>query len=331
MHRKFTLVFAAAVLLLLIVPVFAQDDAVVSGLVNPRGITFDADGNLYVVEAGNGGSLTVEGPFGPTDAGGTGQVTRVSPDGEAEAIIMNLGSMTAGNPRGAQDFLVTEDSYWLLLGENSRSFPFSNALVELDKETLRVKTYVDLLTIELEQDPDGNPNGESNPTSFAVAPDGTVYIANAGCNCLLSWTREGGVQVAAAWPFDTDNPVPTSVAVGPDGDIYVGFLTGFPFPEGGSRIERWSGGALKQSYTGLTAVVDVLVTADGAIYATEFGVFNNGWSPGRVVMVTESAITPLLEGLNAPWGLALDPAGGLFVSVGAAGGGNGTVVQVPMQ
>ena len=66
----------------------------------------------------------------------------------------------------------------------------------------------------------------------------SVVIANAGCNCLMQWTPEDGVSVLTAWDFSTDNPVPTSVEFGPDGDLYVGFLTGFPFPEGASRIER---------------------------------------------------------------------------------------------
>jgi hypothetical protein len=148
----------------------------------------------------------------------------------------------------------------------------------------------------------------------------------------MSWTADAGVEIAASWLFEGDNPVPTSVETDAEGNLYVGFLTGFPWPEGAARIEKWSGGELVETFSGLTAVVGLLVTDDGTIYATELGVFTqgSGFSPGRVVMVSADGITPLLEGLPSPYGLAMNAAGELYVATGAIGGQDGAVVRVPV-
>lgn len=312
------------------IPAAAQEDGVIAdGLLNPRNLSYDSEGNLYIAEAGIAGEqMTVN----ADPIGATSQITMVTPDGEQEVIVHGLMSYRAGNSLGASDVIATDESIWVLLGETADfSLPFTHALVELDKETMRVKTFVDLLTPELELDPDGNPNQQSNPTDFAIAEDGTVIIANAGCNCLMSWTPADGVQIAAVWPFEGDNPVPTAIDFGPEGDLYVGFLTGFPFPQGGSRIERWSGGELVETYEGLTAVTGLLVTDDGSIYASEFGVFDQGWQPGRVVQVTADGITPLLEDLNQPYGLAQAPDGTIVVAVNSIGGPDGQILVVPTE
>jgi len=331
-RRTVFLMLAALVALSVVAPVFAQDemDALADGLRNPRQMSFDAEGNLYVAEAGlAGGQLTAaEDPYGAS-----ARVSMVSPDGEVSTVVAGLISYREGNPLGAAAVLATDESIWMLLGETSDfTLPFTHALVELDKETGRVKNFVDLLTVELVDDPDGNPNEQSNPTDFAVTEDGTVLIANAGCNCLMSWTAEDGVQVPVVWDFEGDNPVPTAVALGPDGDIYVGFLTGFPFPTEGSRIERWSGGELVETYAGLTAVTDVLVTEDGTIYAVEFGTFNQetfSWEAGRVVTVSADGVTPVMEGLMAPYGLAQAPDGTIYVSTNSLGPDNGQIIALP--
>lgn len=318
----------------LVVPyaVFAQDDMageiLAEGLRNPRNFTFDAYGNIYVAEAGiAGGDMTVNGdPFGASS-----QISMIDADGNASVVVNGLISYREGNSLGAHDVAVTDESIWILLGETADfTIPFTHALVELSRETGRVKTWVDLLELELNEDPDGNANMQSNPTDMEVLEDGSVLIANAGCNCLMAWSADAGLSVAAVWEFEGDNPVPTTVDVGPDGDIYVGFLTGFPFPEGGSRIERWSGGELVQTYEGLTAVTSILVTEDGTIYATELGIFDQGWGPGRVVMVSEDGVTPVLEELMQPYGMAQAPDGTIAVAVGTMGPDNGMIVTVPM-
>jgi hypothetical protein len=333
MVKQRSLFFALFIIVTLLIPstVLAQDDmgeVLAEGLRNPRNFTFDADGNMYIAESGiTGGEMTGEGdPFGASS-----RILMVAPDGSSEIVVQGLISFREGNTLGATDVHVTDDSIWILLNETADfSILYTHALIEVSRETGRIQTWVDLLELELNDDPDGNDNQQSNPIDFEVLDDGSVLIANAGCNCLMAWSAEAGLSVAVVWGFEDDNPVPTSVEIGPDGDVYVGFLSGYPWPEGSARIERWSDGELVHTYEGLTAITGLLVTDDGTIYATEFGAFNQGWGPGRVVMVSEDGITPVLEDLTQPFGLAQAPDGTVAVAVGATGADDGKIIALPM-
>lgn len=322
-------------------PIFAQDDVIASGLNNPRKLMYDADGTLYIAEAGAGGDTEAEGPFGPVTVGLTSQITIVSPEGEQSVLIDGLVStnMGSGSIYGTNLAYVTDDAYWLVLGEGPVEAPFPdglvNAIVQLDPETLEVQQVIDVLAYETSENPDGDIIS-SNPIDLAIADDGTLYIANAGCNCVMRWTEEDGIQTFASWDIE-DNPVPTSVDIGPDGDVYVGFLSGFPFPAQGSRIERWSAdGELNQTYEGLTLVTDILVDAEGTIYAVEMasGLGDAGFVPesGRVVRVSEDGLTPVAEGLNFPFGVTMGADGSLVVTINSAFSepDSGAVICIPL-
>lgn len=329
--RKFvTFVFLVALMALLALPLAAQDDVIASGLLSPRGMTYDGDGNLYIVEAGNGGDLEAEGPFGPVAMGGSGALVRVDSEGDAEAIVQNLPSQgPADSARGPQDVLISDDAIWLLMGQTPAGMPLSQSIVKLDPESLRVLAIADILAVEEAENPDDDIT-ESNPTAFDMTDDGVFYVADASCNCVFTWSEGSEVEVFTVWDAD-DNPVPTGLALGNDNDVYVGMLSGFPFPEGGARIERWSlDGELLETFEGLTAVVEVLVTDDGTVYAVEHGVFGDtGWSAGRVVRVSADGIEPVMENLTRPWGLATTPDGDLAVVVDSVSD-EGSVVRIPM-
>jgi sugar lactone lactonase YvrE len=82
-------------------------------------------------------------------------------------------------------------------------------------------------------------------------------------------------------------------------------------------------GVLADAATGLTAVVDVEVGPDGALYVTEFAAGfdaegQSGWmaNSGRLVRLgTDGGVEVVADGLNKPNGIAFDDAGNLYVTV----------------
>ncbi len=310
---------------------FAQDaEPIATGLNNPRHISFDADGNLYIAEAGQGGDTDGIGPFGAAKFGETGQITVVSAEGEQSVLIPNLLSLDAGfgQIEGPMAVYVTDDSYWVVVGIGPQELgegQHVEALVQYDKETLEVGAVIDIGAYETENNPDQTEELVANPSDIDVSADGVVYIVDASGNALYSWTEADGLSEFAVWvPTEgSAQAVPTSVSVGPDGDVYVGFLSGFPFAKESAVIERYSAdGELKETYTGLSYVTDVVVTDDGTIYAVEFaaGFGDFGWeSGGRVVEVSADGVEAIAEGLNFPYGLAINADGEMFVSVNTYG------------
>jgi hypothetical protein len=166
-----------------------------------------------------------------------------------------------------------------------------------------------------------------------------VYIIDASANALLTWTEADGVSVAQIWEPDATGAepqsVPTSVVVTEEGDIYVGFLSGFPFPVGAARIEHWRDGELVYTFDNLTLVTDIALGADGTLYAVQMasGLGDQGFTPesGSVIAVSQEGVTPVVEGLNYPYGLAQDADGNWYVSINTSfvGPESGAVVQIP--
>jgi hypothetical protein len=338
MLRK-SLLFLLAILMIVIaiLPATAQDAEVVAdGLVSPRGIAYDEAGNLYVAEAGSGGEKVLLEVEGTTVNGGlTSQVSMITADGAKSVVVGNLTSATdpfAAAALGVIRAVPAGDSLWLVLSDAQGMTVFSDAVVEIDKTTTRVKTYIDLRAFEEANNSDGTEEILSNPADVAIGADGKVYIVDTGANTLLSWTAADGLQVVHAW---TDNPVPTSIEFAENGDIYIGFL-GQGLATGAAKIEHWSadGSELVETFPGLTNVTDILVSADGSLYAVQLLILGEQGpepSSGSVVQVTADDITPVLEGLNTPYGIAQDAEGNIVVTTNSAFGDPtiGAIVRVP--
>src|SRR6266540_1525616 len=84
-RKPLVVVLIALFFLLLIGPTVAQDatesaeNVIAEGLNFPRGIVYDADGNLYIAESGAGGDLVMIEQEGVQITGGlTGQVSKIA-------------------------------------------------------------------------------------------------------------------------------------------------------------------------------------------------------------------------------------------------------------
>src|SRR4051812_25456883 len=92
--RKYPLSALLLGLLMLSLPVSAQDaNVVVSGLNNPRGLFYDANGVLWISEAGTGGDLTATIDRSPVKFGGTSSVSKLEPGkSKIETVLSGLPS-----------------------------------------------------------------------------------------------------------------------------------------------------------------------------------------------------------------------------------------------
>lgn len=345
MLTRWSLKFVVGLMFVLVsvLPVMAQEEIpplpgelVLGDLSAPRGLAFDANGNLLVAVAGTGGeaSFTLPGPDGeqPVSAGLSGRVISIAPDGVASDRIVGLPSYAFPMETGGVYRIVPHnESLWLLFsgtGSGNTGAYWADSVVEYDADTLVVKNVINLNNFEEIHDPDGN-GYDTNVADIAWGADGTLYIVDAGGNDLLSWTAEGGLQLVHAW---SDNPVPTSIEVAENGDLYIGFL-GTGMAPGAGKIEHWSGGELVETFSGLNTVTDILYDGD-TLYAVQLAVFTDqGPGPGSVVIVTADGVTPVAEGLIAPFGIAQGPDGVLYVSFGTiafAPGMTGGVVKLGM-
>lgn len=336
LRKLFTAGLCLSAVAVFALPTFAQDateepmgemaapeNAILSGLNFPRGIAYDAAGNLFVAEAGLGGTeLLLESPtpdFPDLTGGLSSRVTMLGADGTQSVALANLFS--SGSPDaetvGATAVYATETSLWVAFGGGGPvpSPIYSNAVVEFDLATGRIQTWIDLFGYEVTNNPDGSdPALDANVNDIAVAPDGTLFIMDTGANTLFSWTAEAGLTPVQVWP---DNPVPTSMAFDANGDLYVGFL-GAGLAPGAAKIEHWSAGELVETFEGLNTITDVAVGADGNVYAVsliQFGEQGPAMNSGSVIMVNADGSTVVAEGLPQPYSLAQAPDGSWAVSV----------------
>jgi hypothetical protein len=301
-------------------------EVVIGDLGAPRGISFDADGNLLIAEAGTGGETesVMAGPEGESTvrSGLSGRIISIAPDGTVSDLIPGFPSYAFETETlGLYRAIVRDGSIWVVYSgggpANTGAF-WSDSVVEYDAATLAVKNVIQMNGYELANDPDGN-GYDTNVADIAWGADGTLYIVNAGQNALLSWTAEAGLQTVQTWP---DNSVPDSIEIAENGDIYIGHL-GAGLAPGAAKIEHWSGGELVETFGGLNAVSDILLDGD-TLYAVQLVVFGDqGPGPGSVVTVNADGVTVVADGLPAPFGLAKGPDGALYVSFGTIALGPG--------
>jgi hypothetical protein len=269
---------------------------VASNLNSPRLLAFDEDGNLYVAEAGSGGSgpCVTGGEGKPVCLGATGSITKIHHDW-AKRVVTGLPSLAGTNgdePIGPEGVLPDDEGNLVIsmgagIDANQRATlgragRYLGTLLSVEPRNHHhhdsgdrregrhdKKVIADIAAFELANNPDGSKAHDSDPAGFLSKHHGYV-LADAGGNDLLG-IRHHDIQTLAVFPDTTVaippqfgggtgpmQAVPTAVAIGPDHALYVSQLTGFPFPVGAANIWRVVPGQTPTKYaTGLTNVTDL--------------------------------------------------------------------------
>jgi hypothetical protein len=344
-NRLMKWVFAVLMImttLVLALPVLAQEgspplpgELVIGDLNAPRGIAFNDAGNLIVTVAGSGGDveMVLPGPEGEAtmQLGMTGEIIAVAPDGTTSDVIAGFPSYASpAETTGLYRAIPNGNSLWVLFsgtGPVTAGAFWMDTIAEIDMTTLATVRVINLNNYETVNDPDGR-GYDSNVADIAWGADGTLYIVDAGMNALLSWTEADGLATVQAW----GNDVPTSIEIADDGSFYIGFL-GEAIAPGAGKVEHWAEGELVETFSGLTGVTDILLAGD-TLYAVQLFLFGEqGPGPGNVVMLTSEGAMPVAEGIPAPFALAMDADGALYVSFGTiafAPGMTGGVIKLDM-
>jgi hypothetical protein len=341
-----SLSFAPAGLCLAQIP--TEYSVVASGLNAPRGLRFGPDGDLYIAEAGKGGSVSTAGLCpqvsfapGPYTGGMTGDIVKVNSQGKVSVVASGFPSAqdAVGDLEGVADVAFLGGQLYALVngGGCSHGNPHSpNGIARVDVSTHKWSLIADLSEFAMT-----HPGKYINPVGFE--PDGDWFKIIPYDGKLITINPNSGVM-AAVYPngraeelIDVSRSqgkvTPTSI-VEHAGDLYVGTLRTFPILPQWEEVMRLEpsdeahSGALPgfeshsdyfvaQSKAGFTTVVAVDIGPDGLLYALELSDLAGNPAPGngKVVRVQRSGgLEEVITGLNVPTGMTWGPDGALYIS-----------------
>jgi hypothetical protein len=299
-------------------------DVVMSGLDNPRGLTFGKDGALYVAEAGRGGSGPCRVVRGQNQCyGPSGAVSRLHEEVQ-ERIVTGLASY-APQPSGAG---ATGPHDVSLRGRRQLYVPIGLGgpdavairaffdhdfgwLIRVDEDSGSWERVADVAGYEFAANPDGAAL-DSNPYGLLAKAGGRIVV-DAGGNSLLRVSGTGNISTIAVFPSRAQgrvtDAVPTSLASGRDGAYYVGELTGAPFFAGIARVYRVIPGQAPQVFLdGFTAVIDLAFGCDRrTLYVLQHATGPGLSGPGALIRVTPDGTRTTVASaeLSAPTSVAI--------------------------
>jgi hypothetical protein len=315
---------------------------VASGLDNPRALSFNSNGDLFVAEAGHGsepaGSLCpIKGPTGETECVGfTSGVSKIEHGGTPHRVLtgkVSVGGADGTGATGIDGVSVRDGTLFAVETASPDIVPSSltGPTAEEIKEQLgalfeqrrggstRIVANVGHFDFNWSKEhkelvPEQFP--DANPYAVLAVADGE-WVIDAASNTVDWVGANGKVKVVAFIPnpekggHPVSDAVPTCVAQGPDGALYVSQLTGGGNGPGAAavwRVEPWDGDVKKWA-TGLTAVTGCGFDGDGDFFAVEFSTLGfETFAPetGALVRVPPHSTSPVtvVSKLTLPNGFA---------------------------
>ena len=343
--------FIACTLLLTAPAANAQSfEVVASGLSNPRGLAFAPNGDLYVAEAGIGGTESCHvGPTGPRCFGLSGAIIRIDlRRRRTETVVDGLPSLapaSGASANGAHDIgFQGAGNLYFTIGFGGDPDLRESALGDVGASMAQVvrllpngsvRFTANLGTYEADNNPDDD-LPDTNPYGILVLP-GRRIVADAGANTLLEISASGEIRTLAVFPefqFPTGpsrDAVPTGLALGPDGAFYVGQLTGAPFAVGAAKVYRVApeGGEPEVYAEGFTNIIDIEFGPDGSLYVLQIASPIPNFAGGALFRVApDGTRTQISAPLFAPGGIALAKDGTIYVTNNSISPGGGEVLRI---
>lgn len=329
-NRRFIVgaVIGALLILLMALGVSAQSGptTIATGFDGPQGLLVANDGNIWVAD--------------------TTHVTKVMPDG-SKSVVATLPTVVG--PEGpvggsrlvfVNGMLYVSNSEWDMSVHGDTIVPNTAAILKVANGS--ITTVASTGDYEKANNPNGD-NVASHPYDMAVGKDGSIFVADAGANDLLKVNpTTGAISTVAVFPPFPNNTgvgppvsqaVPTGVVVNDDGSFFVGFLHGFPFPPGATKIVKvMANGSMSDFATGLTSLTDLARGPDGKLYAIQFAVFGaEGPAPntGALIRIKSNGVAEVvLSSLSFPTGVDFDDDGNAYITINGVGApGSGAVVR----
>ena len=334
------------------------------GLEGPRGLRFGPDGNLYVAEAGTGGSNSTQKlctqvipPVGPYLGGKNGRISKVDMSGNVTTVATGFASSVdaMGDLQSVADLTFVHDKLYALIGGGGCSHGDPN----LPNGVVRVNTktgawrYIANFSLFIQSHPVQYPNAddfEPDGTFYSMTDlNGQLYAVEPNHGQLLRVGRRGIASVLDV-SASQGHIVPTGITQH-NGNFYLGNLNIFPIGPTRSRIltlsfvdtsvlaapglQDESGPGLLHivaSKAGFTTVVSTAFGPDGMLYVLELSDALGFPTPGfgKVVRVKlDGTIEDVATGLSVPTAMTFGPNGKLYVSNwGAAPAAAGPIGQI---
>jgi hypothetical protein len=339
-------------------PVYAQlsSNATIyaSGLQSPRGLKFGPDGELYVAEAGTGGTVStvnvcpktqVLPPIGAYLGGSTGRISKLDKSGNRTTVASGFPSSLAaeGDLQGVADIAFLNGVLYAVTaggGCSHGNATSPNIIARVDTKTGSWKPIANLSQF-VQSHPAAYPDvADFEPDGVfysLIAYDNRLYTLEPNHGQLFSSSASGDLREEVDISMQQGHIVPTSIAA-KDGKFYIGNLGLFPITPESSKIMSFNIGAcpwpflfgfgcgdephkprLSGSRYGFTTVVAVDFGPDGLLYALELndapGFPGPPFGVGKVVRLNRAGdIEDVATGLSLPTGMTFGPDGYLYVS-----------------